>query len=172
MNKFISIMNWALSTICVALSSLLVCCVVWQVLSRYLLNTPSTYTDEIARFLFIWVGLMGAAYALGHKKHLAIDLLVSKFEHSPSLQHRLQLVINLISVAFATMIMCYGGGNLVIDTVNNGQISPVLGIQMGLVYLAIPLSGCFMLIYLLRDIIDNFHHLNLKSSPLSDNQGE
>ena len=57
MNKSISIMNWALSTICIALSSFLVCCVVWQVLSRYLLNTPSTYTDEIARFLYL-VGLM------------------------------------------------------------------------------------------------------------------
>ncbi|OOF59882.1 TRAP transporter small permease [Rodentibacter myodis] len=160
MSKFITTINKVLSTICVALSSFLVCCVVWQVLSRYILGTPSTYTDEIARFLFIWVGLMGAAYALGQKKHLAIDLLLSKFENSPISQNRLQLIINLISVAFITIIMCYGGFKLVIDTMNNGQISPVLGIQMGLVYLAIPLSGCFMLIYLLRDIIDNIHNMN------------
>lgn len=162
MNKFISLMNWVLSTLCVALSSFLVVCVVWQVLSRYILNTPSTYTDEIARFLFIWVGLMGAAYALGQKKHLAIDLLASKLEHSPINQSRLQFIIDLISIGFASIIMCYGGFNLVVDTINNGQISPVLGIQMGLVYLAIPLSGCFMLIYLLKDIIDNI--CNMTSS--------
>ncbi|MCQ9124593.1 C4-dicarboxylate ABC transporter permease [Rodentibacter caecimuris] len=172
MSKFISIINWVLSTLCVVLSSFLVCCVVWQVLSRYLLNAPSTYTDEIARFLFIWVGLMGAAYALGQKKHLAIDLLMSKFEHSPIHQHRLQLIINLISATFASVIMCYGGFNLVMETVNNGQISPVLGIQMGLVYLAIPLSGSFMLIYLLRDIVDNIHTMNGKSRLASAHQGE
>lgn len=172
MNKFISVINWALSTLCIGLSSFLVCCVVWQVLSRYILNTPSTYTDEIARFLFIWVGLMGAAYALGQKKHLAIDLLVSKLENSPIKQSRLQLLINIISIAFATIIMCYGGFKLVMDTISNGQISPVLGIQMGLVYLAIPLSGCFMLIYLIRDIIDNIHHINATSLSASAHQGE
>ena len=172
MNKFISIINRVLSTLCVALSSFLVICVVWQVLSRYILNTPSTYTDEIARFLFIWVGLMGAAYALGQKKHLAIDLLVSKFENSPLNQNRLQLIINLISVVFATVIMCYGGFKLVMDSVNNGQISPVLGIQMGLVYLAIPLSGCFMLLYLLRDIVDNIHNINSAHLLTSVHQGE
>ncbi|KYK91019.1 C4-dicarboxylate ABC transporter permease, partial [Aggregatibacter actinomycetemcomitans serotype d str. SA3733] len=93
-------------------------------------------------------------------KHLAIDLLVNKFENSPINQNRLQLIINLISVSFAAVIMCYGGFKLVIDTVNNGQISPVIGIQMGLVYLAIPLSGGFMLLYLLRDIINNIHNMN------------
>lgn len=67
MNRFILIMDKILSTLCVVLSSFLVCCVVWQVMSRYILNAPSTYTDEIARFLFIWVGLVGAAYALGKR---------------------------------------------------------------------------------------------------------
>lgn len=42
--------------------SVLVICVVWQVFSRYVLNQPSTSTDELARFLMIWVGLLGAAY--------------------------------------------------------------------------------------------------------------
>lgn len=45
MNRFILIMDKILSTLCVVLSSLLVCCVVWQVMSRYILNAPSTYTD-------------------------------------------------------------------------------------------------------------------------------
>lgn len=172
MNKFISAINRALSTLCIALSSFLVCCVVWQVLSRYILNTPSTYTDEIARFLFIWVGLMGAAYALGQKKHLAIDLLVSKLENSPTNQNRLQLLINFISIVFAAIIMCYGGSKLVLDTISHGQISPVLGIQMGFVYLAIPLSGCFMFVYLIRDIIDNIRNMNAISLSILDRQGE
>lgn len=166
MNRFILIMDKILSTLCVVLSSFLVCCVVWQVMSRYILNAPSTYTDEIARFLFIWVGLVGAAYALGKKKHLAIDLLSIKLENSPINQSRLFLVINLISIAFSAIIMCYGGMNLVLDTFSNGQISPVLGIQMGLVYFAIPLSGFFMLIYLIRDVYENLKTITSNQSQI------
>ncbi|MEE6076155.1 TRAP transporter small permease [Avibacterium paragallinarum] len=159
MEKFTNLVNKVLAAMCVALCSILVCCVVWQVFSRYILNTPSTYTDEMARFLFIWVGLIGAAYALGQKKHLAIDLLATKLENSPAQLLQLTLIINLVSIFFVLSIMCYGGINLVQDTIANGQISPVLGVQMGLVYLAIPISGFFMLFYLCQDLISHLKKL-------------
>ena len=54
--------------------------VLWQVASRYLLGSPSVFTDELANYLLIWVGLLGAAYASGKKMHLAIDLLPNKLE--------------------------------------------------------------------------------------------
>jgi len=155
MKKLISVIDKSLSMFCVSLSSFLVICVVWQVFSRYVLNAPSTMTDEMARFLFIWVGLMGAAYTLGKKRHLAIDLLSMKLEQSPSKQALLHLVINVISLFFAAIIMVYGGGSLMIKTLSTGQISPALGIQMGHVYAAIPLSGLFMLLYLLEDFTNN-----------------
>ena len=60
--------------------AILVVCVVWQVVSRYVFGTPSTLTDELARFLFMWLALMGAAYSLGLKRHLAIDLLPLSLE--------------------------------------------------------------------------------------------
>ncbi|WP_040975969.1 TRAP transporter small permease [Necropsobacter massiliensis] len=158
-NKFISILDRILATFCVVLCSALVLCVVWQVFSRYVLNDPSTVTDELARFLFIWVGLIGAAYGLGQKKHLAIDLLLTKLESSPKKHAALQLIISLIGLAFTLIIMCYGGGRLVLDIMNAGQISPVLGVEMGLVYLAIPISGFFMLVFLLRDLISECRQL-------------
>ena len=64
----------------VAVMIALVVCVVWQVFSRYVLNQPSTLTDELARFLMIWVGLLGAAYTVGAQRHLAIDLLAMTIE--------------------------------------------------------------------------------------------
>lgn len=160
MKGFIALLDRILSTLCVIVCSALVVCVVWQVFSRYVLNDPSTITDELARFLFIWVGLIGAAYGLGQKKHLAIDLLLMKLEHQPKKQAFLQIIINLISLFFVVVIMCYGGLRLVVDTIKAGQISPVLGIEMGLVYLAIPLSGFFMLIFLLRDISAEYYQLS------------
>lgn len=164
MKKLISVMDKSLSMFCVSLSSFLVMCVVWQVFSRYVLNAPSTMTDEMARFLFIWVGLMGAAYTLGKKRHLAIDLFSMKLEHNPPKQAMLHLIINIISLFFAAVIMLYGGGSLMLKTLSTGQISPALGIEMGHVYAAIPLSGFFMLIYLLEDFM---HNLSIVKKPVN-----
>lgn len=163
MNKFISLLDRLLATFCVMLCIGLVMSVVWQVFSRYVLNAPSAFTDETARFLFIWVGLVGAAYGLGKKKHLAIDLLLMKLETTPKKHALLQLFINLISIFFIVIVMCYGGMRLVLDTIEAGQISPVLGIQMGFVYLALPVSGVFMLIFLARDLVTGIRQLSTQN---------
>lgn len=78
----------------VAVMIALVVCVVWQVFSRYVLNQPSTLTDELARFLMIWVGLLGAAYTVGAQRHLAIDLLAMTLP--PRRQALLSVIINLL----------------------------------------------------------------------------
>lgn len=160
MNTIIRMLNRGLSLFCISLCSVLVACVVWQVFSRYVLNTPSTTTDEIARFLFIWVGLMGAAYTLGQKRHLAIELLEQILEKSPRKHAVLRLLINAVSIGFAAVILVLGGTNLVIQTLSTGQISPALGLQMGVVYLAIPLCGIFMLLYLVHDVLVNLAELS------------
>jgi TRAP-type C4-dicarboxylate transport system permease small subunit len=159
MNKLIRTLNKGLSIFCISLCSTLVACVVWQVFARYVLDSPSTTTDEIARFLFIWVGLMGAAYTLGQKRHLAIELLEQKLETKPRQLAWLRIIINLISLVFASVILTYGGMRLVLRTLEMGQISPALGLQMGWVYLAIPLAGVFMLMYLIADFVDNYYLL-------------
>ncbi len=165
MNKLIIMLNKVLSIFCITLSSVLVISVSWQVFSRYVLNSPSTFTDESSRFLFIWVGLMGAAYTLGQKRHLAIDLLMLKLENSKLRQDILKLIINLFSLTFAVIIMFYGGGRLMLKTLATGQVSPALGIQMGWVYAAIPLSGLFMIIYLLKDLTDNVSDISNPHCP-------
>ncbi|GGN20574.1 MULTISPECIES: TRAP transporter small permease [Marinomonas] len=150
MTKFIRVVDRILSTVCVTLMVALVACVVWQVFSRYVLGAPSTSTDEMARFLFIWVGLLGAAFTLGQKKHLAMDFMLLALDGRK--KATLQLVITLIGLFFAVVIMVFGGGSLVLKTLSVGQISPVLGLEMGWVYAAIPISGVCMILYLLRDI--------------------
>ncbi|PYF84347.1 TRAP-type C4-dicarboxylate transport system permease small subunit [Marinomonas alcarazii] len=151
MAKFIHVVDRILSTICITLMVVLVSCVVWQVFSRYVLGAPSTSTDEIARFLFIWVALLGAAFTLGQKKHLAMDFVLLMLDGNK--KATLQLVITLIGVFFAAVIMVYGGGSLMMKTLNVGQVSPVLGLQMGWIYSAIPISGVFMISYLVRDLV-------------------
>ncbi len=125
--------------------------VLWQVASRFLLGSPSSFTDELAGFLLIWVGLLGAAYATGQKQHLAIDLLSAKLsEKGKKVQF---ITINLLIAVFALVVLVVGGGNLVFITFYLGQTSSALQIPVGFVYVVLPLSGLFMIYYVLVDII-------------------
>ncbi len=88
MIKFQHKLNRVLEIFLVFLVSILVIDVLWQVFSRYLLSSPSSFTDELAGFLLIWVGVLGAAYVAGRQEHLAIDILIQK--SSPARQKKLQ----------------------------------------------------------------------------------
>lgn len=122
MSKIVRLVNRVMAIFSVLLSAVLVVCVVWQVISRYVLGAPSIVTDELARFLFMWVGLIGAAYATGLKRHLAIDLLLLKMQGKN--KTGLEVVILLVMIFFAGYILLYGGGNLAWDTHLTGQVSP------------------------------------------------
>jgi TRAP-type C4-dicarboxylate transport system permease small subunit len=126
--------------------------VVWQVAARYLVKSPSSFTDELARFILIWVGLFGSAYALGKKRHLAIDILPSKLQGKKKVY--LLNVINLLIIAFSITVLVIGGIRLVYITLSLNQISPALGIPLGYVYLSLPLSGLFMVYYSLHDLFE------------------
>lgn len=125
--------------------------VLWQVFSRYVLRHPSSTTEELARFLLIWVGLLGAAYAAGKNQHLAIDLLPTHL--SGRRKAALQVVIELAILVFAVAIMLYGGTKLVLLQLKLGQTSAALGVKLGHVYLAIPISGAVMTLYALMNLV-------------------
>jgi len=123
--------------------------VLWQVASRYLLGSPSLFTDELANFLLIWVGLFGAAYAAGQKAHLAIDILPNKLTGHK--KHILNLIISILSIFFALTVMVIGGARLVWLTLSLEQLSATLRVPLGYVYLAIPLSGLLIIYYTIVD---------------------
>jgi TRAP-type C4-dicarboxylate transport system permease small subunit len=130
---------------------ILVLNVLWQVASRFIIGHPSSFTDELAGFLLIWVGLLGAAYATGQKQHLAIDLISKKL--SDHKKRVLDTVINLLIMLFAVVILIIGGSNLVYITFHLNQISSALQLPIGYVYLVIPISGVFIIYYAITDII-------------------
>ena len=92
MQKFQHKVNRVLEVFLVILMTILVLDVLWQVFSRYLLSSPSSFTDELAGFLLIWVGVLGAAYVAGRKEHLAIDILIQR--STPARQRSLLYLIH------------------------------------------------------------------------------
>ncbi|MFB0975473.1 MAG: TRAP transporter small permease, partial [Tolumonas sp.] len=145
MKVLLNLVNQILSRLIIVLSSLLVICVVWQVLSRYVLTSPSTATDELARFLFMWVGLLAAAYGVNVKSHLAIDLLTMNLTGKRKAFS--DLIIEIAIALFSAVAMVYGGIGLVAKTLETGQISPAMGLEMGYIYLCLPISGAVILFY-------------------------
>lgn len=139
-----------LKTLLVALVFSLVFSVTWQVASRYLLQAPSSWTEELARFLLIWIGLLGAAYAYRSGAHMRLELLEGQL--GPVGAGHLRTFVALAVMLFSIAVLLVGGMHLVSLTLELEQVSAALGIPMGLVYLALPLSGLLIAFYALADV--------------------
>lgn len=150
MNLIENRLNSILEKILVVILGVMVINVSWQVFSRYVLANPSSFTDELARYLMIWLGVMGTAYVSGKKLHVAIDILPDKL--SPKRQVKLKKIINLIIILFATLIFVVGGSKLVYLSYILGQKSAALQIPLYVVYLCIPLSGLCIVFFKMCDL--------------------
>ena len=137
---------------------LLVVTVTWQVFSRYVLNDPSNWTDELARYAMVWLGLLGASYLFGTKGHLAITLLDGALKGKAHIA--LHILINIISGAFVSLAMLKGGIALMGRTTQ--QLSPALQLPMSEVYSILPISAVIILIYLIMNTLDLFCEPNKK----------
>lgn len=142
----------------VILMSLMVLNVTWQVISRYVLMNPSAFTDELSRYMLIWLGMLGAAYVAGQDKHLAIDLLPQRLSGKP--KQNLLIIINVVIIVFALAVMVLGGANLVYITFILDQKSATLQVPLAFVYTIIPFSGLIVTYYQLALISS---HLNTKN---------
>ena len=143
-------LNKTLEAFLVFLMSVLVIDVLWQVAARYILANPSSFTDELAGFLLIWVGLLGAAYVAGRNDHLAIDILLQKSKGSR--KRNLQLIIYLCIFIFAFTVMFFGGLWLVYTRFLLKVQSASLQLPLGYVYIVLPLSGILIMYYSIYNI--------------------
>jgi|SRR5699024_4851590 len=123
----------------------------WQVFSRYVLNSPSTFTNELLGFLLVWMSLFAASYAFGSNEHLSFSLIKNKFT-----KWRMKLVnilVNLFIVIFTISIFIIGGMKAV--TSKMSQLTPILQIPQGALYIILPVSGLVILVYILLNTIIN-----------------
>ncbi|MBN7815207.1 TRAP transporter small permease [Algoriphagus pacificus] len=141
----------------VLLMALMVLNVTWQVASRYIFKDPSSFTDELSRYMMIWVGMMGAAYVAGKNEHLAIDILLTSLKQKA--QTKLMILISFCIMIFAIVVMMIGGANLVYITFILGQKSATLQIPLAYVYGIIPFSGLLVTYYQIVSIIQLSHTL-------------
>lgn len=144
LNKILEI----LGTVTLGIMTVLV---VYQVITRYVFNAPSPFSEALSQYLFVWMIMFGSAYVYGSREHLTIDLLKDKF--SPKLNMIVEVIANICLFAFILLVCVYGGWKYTASQVN--RIDPSLHISMAILYTSVPFTGVITLYYAVYNCISS-----------------
>jgi len=135
-------MNFLLSRIAAVFLIAMTVLVLYQVFTRYVLNNPSDFTEEIVRYLLVWTGFIGAAYAFNTRQHMALIFVKEKL--SGSANKGVSIIIDILILLFALLIMVLGGATITASTM--GARSALLNFPRGIVYAIGPIAGAFIIL--------------------------
>ncbi len=121
----------------------------YQVITRYIFNAPSTWSEELVGYLFAWSTMFGAAAVTGERGHMNIPILVERFNEAG--RKALNIFAEVIALAFSLVILVYGGTT--VSSLAMGQQTSSLGVAVGLFYWVMPACGVIMVIYSILNII-------------------
>lgn len=144
-------MNLLLSRIAAILLSFMTLLVLYQVFTRYVLNSPAAFTEELVRYSLIWTGFIGAAYAFSTRQHMALVLIRDKLK--PQHKKILMSALDALILLFALFVVTIGGIKLALSAVH--EYSALLGISRGLVYSMAPISGIFIVLAQIINIYED-----------------
>ena len=140
-NSIEKIIEWVL----ISLLGIMVINVLWQGFSRFFTSNPSSFTDEMARFFMIWVGVLGAAYVGGKNEQVAIGFFSEKVLAAN--QKLMGGFVFIFFFWFGFFALLIGGSRLVYITAKLEQFSPSLQIPLAVVYAVIPISGVLIIFF-------------------------
>lgn len=134
----------------VILSTVMVIVVAAQVFMRFVMGSSLVWSEELARYCFIWLIYIGISYGVKKQRHIKVDVVLLLFKDKGKIV--MSVVANLIFLAFAIFAIKYGY-SLVDKILTFGQTSPGLRIPMGFVYLATPIGMALTSIRLIQQLI-------------------
>jgi TRAP-type C4-dicarboxylate transport system permease small subunit len=144
--RFIRHVERAIDALAVTLFVLMFACVLGQVVFRYFLGSPLVWSDELARYLFVWCAFLGWIVAARKRSHLGIAVVAER--SGPRGAAALRLVGAVAAVTFAGVLVFYGTRiavrNVDVDTV-------ALFFTIGAVYAIVPLAGIAVGLYAVAD---------------------
>ncbi|MGH3586291.1 MAG: TRAP transporter small permease [Pseudonocardia sp.] len=149
MTRVKNALDVTLRWLCIVLLAALVLVVAWQVFTRQVLAAPSTWSEELAKYLFVWLSFFGTALVFGERGHIAVDFLVRR---APERFQRVAAVFcQVVTMAFAALVLVYGGWQLAQLTWM--QDIPSLPLMVGWLYLVLPISGVLVLFYTVYHLV-------------------
>ena len=114
------IVNKILEYILAALVVVMVFGCLWQIITRFILNNPSSWTEELVRYTLIWLTMLGVPYAYGKEQHIALTFITDKFTKKNSLID--EIFIEIVVLLLSVFVMIGGGIMVCMNAV--GQLSP------------------------------------------------
>lgn len=153
-NKFINHMEEYFAVFTLIIVSFLVFV---QVVLRYVFNISLVWSEEITRYLIIWLILIGSSIAVREKAHAAVNVVVSFLPPFP--KSIFKILANLTGIVFCIILVCSS-----VITVSNvielGNVTPATGIPMAIPYLSLTIGGLLMLFRFIQLLIDDIKQLN------------
>lgn len=122
----------------------------WQVFTRYILQNPSSWSEEMVSYLFAWMSLLGASLVVGERGHMNIPILVERMGQKG--RKFFAILAEVIACVFAAVILVYGG--VQITSLAMGQMTSALGVPVGVFYVVLPISGVLNIAYTVLNIMD------------------
>ena len=119
----------------VVISVVMIAVTLAQVVFRYVIAAPLPWSEELARYCFVWIVFLGGAIGLSRGVHLGVDLLVNAMP--APVRRGMDVLTNVLIAAFAATVIY---ASVPVLNMNVFQRSPALGLQMTYVYVAIPIS--------------------------------
>lgn len=143
--------NWWIERFCVFLMVLLVLDVWLGMLDRYVLPFRMTFTEELARYLMIWMALLAVSSGIAHREHIGVMVIFEKFP--PQVRRWLALGFDIIALIFFGYMLIYG-----IDFVEQGfkRFTMIFAIPKGYPYISVPLAAFFACVQLVLVAIRDF----------------
>ncbi len=132
----------------VTLTFLMIVLVTYQVFERYVLHYTPPWSEELAVYSMIWFGMLGIAIGVRTKSHMSLHFFADKLPYF--MQNTLELVKHILILIYVGVLI-YEGINMVQLTMT--QNSSVMGIPVGFVYLALPVSAILITTFVLESLV-------------------
>jgi len=130
--------NWLLERACAALAAAMVLIIWYGVLDRYVLHSSGTWTEELSRYVMIWLALLAIPCAAYYREHIGLELFLARL----SVRHRknLILVLDIVSIAFFAFLTYYGA-----LLTNDGRTAyaTIFNMTMVVPFASVPVSSAF-----------------------------
>ncbi len=151
MDKAKNILDQILKVVSVVLFIAMVLLTTYQVIARYIFKSPSSISEVLTRYAFVWLIIVSATYVFGQRDHIAITFLRDKFKGMG--RKIIDVAIECVIIIFSATIMVYGG--FTVTRMNMLQYDSMLNIPTGIVYSIIPICGVLIILYSIYNIIQS-----------------
>ncbi|MBF7095634.1 TRAP transporter small permease [Alkalibacter mobilis] len=151
MKKLDEILMKILYIVCAGLMFMMAAVIFAQVVFRYVVGSSLTWSEELGRYIFVWMSFLGMTVAMKKGSHVALDVLV---QYLKGVSQKTLMVLNNLLVGFFGSVLFYSGYKLV--SLGVGQKSPTLGIPMQYLYTVIPVSGIILVYFVISQTLQMF----------------